>query len=248
VSTTCRSCLALALVLGACRSRSPAEQEAGVARQSAIVDAEVAAEIDAGRPSLEELEVPGDLPAFVVRGQGPSTMVFLHGWCGSAMFYAHSFRRAAARRGTLVALQGNVPCDSAPDRDWSITPERLHERIEAALKAAGLAPERGNAVLIGYSSGALYAEHLAMRWPERYTRVVLIASPEKPAVYRLRHARAVVTIAPEIDVHELPKAGARELNAAGIPATFLVLPGASHGGMGTDPERAMDEALQFVGF
>lgn len=206
----------------------------------------VVGELEGGRPLLQEVAVAGDLPVFVVRGSGPSTMVFLHGWCGSAMFYAHSFRRAAARRGTLVALQGNVSCDTTADRDWSITPEGLHGRIEAALAACGQSPGQGNAILIGYSSGALYAEHLAMRWPERYTRVILIASPEKPAVYRLRRMRAVVTMAPEIDVHDLPRAGASELNAAGIEAKFLVLPGASHGGMGTDPESAMDEALQFV--
>jgi hypothetical protein len=128
VSTTCRSCIALALALVCCRSRATAERDAG-ARQQATVDAMVAAvEIDSGRPVLEELAVPGDLPAFVVRGRGPTTMVFLHGWCGNAMFYAHSFRRAAARRGTLVALQGNVPCDTSPDRDWSITPARLAPR------------------------------------------------------------------------------------------------------------------------
>ena len=41
--------------------------------------------------------------------------------------------------------------------------------------------------------------------------------------------------------------GAAEFRAAGIPATFIELPGIGHGhGLGPDAERVMNEAFDFI--
>ena len=46
----------------------------------------------------------------------------------------------------------------------------------------------GSLVLIGESMGAARAEALAARFPERYTRLVLVGSPETPSPDDLRSA------------------------------------------------------------
>lgn len=208
--------------------------------------AAVAARTDDEPVRVDPVQVPNDLAAYVVRGgRGSARLVFLHGLCGNAEFYARSFQHAAASKGTLIAIQGNAPCEGAY-RDWSTTPEKVNERIEAAFRASGDSSELRDLVLIGYSSGGLFAEILAMRWPDRYTRVVLIALPSRPATYRLRKVRGAVMMAPEVDRHDLMEEGARQLRAEGIRSTFLVLPGATHGGMGREPERAMSEALDWL--
>ncbi len=195
---------------------------------------------------VEELAVPDDLPAFVVRGKPDGQrIVFLHGLCGNPYAYALSFRHAAARLGTLVAIQGNMSCGPG-FRDWSSPPARVDARIEAAFRALGDASDLRDLILIGYSSGGTFAELLVMRNPERYARAILIANPRAPALYRLRKARAVVMMAGERDRHDLMKAGMRDLAAKSIPTTFLVLPGATHGEMGHDAERVMGEALDWL--
>jgi len=196
---------------------------------------------------VEEVPVPGDLPTFVVRGgTGKARMVFLHGLCGHGHYYVDSFMHAAAARGTLLAVQADTPCGEGPYRRWTNTPNKLNDRIEAAFRAVGDAGPLVDMVVIGYSSGAVLSEMLAHKWPERYTRIVLIGSPQKAAVFRLRKAKSTVMMAGEIDRHDLMKAGMRDLNNAGIPSTFLVLPKATHGAMGPDSERVMGEALQWL--
>ena len=195
---------------------------------------------------VEEVEVPGDLPVFVVRGKrGGERIVFLHGLCGHPQAYAHSFRHAAARVGTMIALQGNVSCGPGY-RDWSCPPAKVDERVEAAFRALGDQSELRDLILIGYSSGGTFAELLVMRNPERYTRAILIANPRRPAFYRLKSLRSAVLMAGERDRHDLMKAGDRDLKNRGIPSTFMVLPGATHGEMGNDAERVMAKALQWL--
>jgi predicted esterase len=195
---------------------------------------------------VEQIEVPGDLPAFIVRGRpGGERMVFLHGLCGNPYAYAWSFRNAAARLGTIIAIQGNVPC-SGEFRDWASTPEKVDARIQDAFRAAGDDRDLVDLVVMGYSSGATYAELLVMKNPQRYARAVLIANPRKPASFRLRDARAVVLMAGQLDRQDLMQAGLLDLKAAHVPATFMVLPGATHGEMGPESERVMREALAWL--
>jgi len=196
---------------------------------------------------VDTVPVPGDLPVFVLRGgRGNKRMVFLHGHCSHGLGYVQSFQRAAARHGTVVAVQGNKACANGSFREWTDTPERLDRRIESAFRAMGdPGPLTGLAVL-GYSSGAVLAEMLAHKAPERYAYVVLIGGPKKPAEWRLRRTRSSVTLAGERDRQDLMQRGARDLHASGIPSAFFVLPGAKHGQMGPDAEPVMARALDWL--
>jgi pimeloyl-ACP methyl ester carboxylesterase len=196
---------------------------------------------------VESIPVPGDLPVFVLRGgRGNKRMVFLHGHCSHGLGYVQSFQRAAARHGTVVAVQGNKACANGNFREWTDTPERLDRRIQSAFQAVGdPGPLTGLAVL-GYSSGAVLAEMLAHKAPERYAYVVLIGGPKKPAEWRLRRTRSSVTLAGERDRQDLMQLGARDLHTSGIPSAFFVLPGARHGQMGPDAEPVMARALDWL--
>lgn len=242
-------CSVLAL-LAACHETPPSVH--GALPESGAPPPEAAppapADADAPRPPahVEDLVVPGDLTAFLVRRTSAPAhaMLYLSGGCTHPGGYVQAFQYTAAAHGDLVGLQGDVPC-GGPYRRWSTDLVRLHQRVQAAFGAAGLAAE--DVLVIGYSQGAERAEQLAARWPERYRRLILIASPVAPSARRLARAEAVVTMAGSYDsslarMREAP----RVLASAKVPATFVLLPGARHGQMGADPEVTMTSALDFV--
>jgi len=171
--------------------------------------------------------------------------VFLHGLCGHGQGYAQSFQYTASDHGLLVAPQGDVLCGAGPWSTWSGDISKLDGRICRAFDALG----RGGSeeiALIGYSLGATLALRMARRWPERYTRLVLIAAPEAPTGAGLKGVRSTVMMAGELDRKDLMRKGAAAMRAAGIPSTFMVLPGARHGDMGAEAERVMGEALDWL--
>ena len=154
-----------------------------------------------------------------------------------------AFQFAAHERGSMLGPQGDVGC-GGPYRHWSFDLEKQNSRIEAGFEAAGEASRLKDVVLIGYSQGALLAELLAAKYPERYTRVILIAGPTEASPERLRHVRAAVMIATDAETERM-KASAMALSGAGIPTTYLQMPKARHGQM-TDAERVMGQALEWV--
>jgi pimeloyl-ACP methyl ester carboxylesterase len=195
------------------------------------------------------VDVPGDVPAFALQGAKGAhpVMIFLHGRCTHALGYVQAFQFAAAERGTVIAPQGDQACGSTPFRRWSPDIDQLNTRIAAALRAAGYEEPQAvrDMVAIGYSEGASRAEALAQRFPERYSRVILIGAPAAPSAERLRAVRGAVLMAGELDAQEPMKAGLRSLLAASIPATFISIPGAAHGQMG-DGERVMRGAFDWL--
>ena len=122
--------------------------------------------------ALNRSETP---PTFVLRGEprGKARLVFLHGMCGHALGYAQSFQWSAAKKGTLVAPQGDQQCGKGPWAMWSGDIAALDRRIVEAFLALGHADPIDDIALMGYSQGATRAEALARKWPERYTRLVL---------------------------------------------------------------------------
>ena len=195
----------------------------------------------------ERVQVPGDLPVFVLCGaSGSHRMVFLQGYCCHALGYVQSFQSAAAHHGMLIAVQADRACDEPSSRRWTNTPAQLDARIEKAFRAAGDDTTLEGLAVIGYSEGAVLAEMLAHRNPARYAHVVLIGGPQKPVEWRLRRTRSTVMIAGSRDRQDLMKTGARDLDASGIPSSFMVLPGAKHGQMGSQSERVMAEALSWL--
>jgi predicted esterase len=196
---------------------------------------------------IDAVEVPEDARALVLRGPHAQRLaiVYLHGLCVYPGYYVESFRSTAADRGELLALQGDVSCggDGFLHR-WSMDVERIDRRIDAAFVAAGIVPRE--IVLVGYSQGADRAEALASRFPAKYRAVVLIASSSPPSPARLRGVRAAVLMAGTRDVQTNAREGLAVLSRAHVKATFIPLSGAWHGHMGSDPEREMGRALDFV--
>jgi pimeloyl-ACP methyl ester carboxylesterase len=203
----------------------------------------------AGEGSLRIEALEGfDPPMFVLRGRprGSEKLVFLHGMCGEALGYAQSFQGSAAKQGTLIAPQGDVPCDGSGAR-WSRDIGALDARITAAFSALGHAVPATDLIVIGYSQGATRAESLAREFPERYTRLVLMGGPYAANARGLHTLRGAVALAGDRDRLDLMQASARTLKAAGVPATFLLIPDAPHGSMGSRPEETMAEVFAWLG-
>lgn len=245
--------LAMMLAWGTACDRSASEPE-GLSSASPRAEVSVVTPAVSSAPDplpppvrMETVPVPGDWPAYVLRGaRGARKMVFLHGTCTNGLGYAQSFQHAAARQGWLVAVQADKPCKNTAFHDWTNTPEELDARIEAAFRAAGYQGPLEDLTVIGYSSGAVLSTMLAHKYPRRYAYVILIGGPQKPTEWRLRNTRSTVMMAGSRDRQDLMKDGARDLDAAGIPSKFMILPGAQHGQMGSESERVMGEALDWL--
>jgi pimeloyl-ACP methyl ester carboxylesterase len=196
---------------------------------------------------IETLEADGKPPVYALRGgpRGPERLVFLHGMCGDGLGYAQSFQNAAARRGTLIAPQADIPCEGGGAR-WSKYIDALDSRITAAFRALGHQEPIDDMLIIGYSQGATRAEALARKFPERYTRLILMGGPYAADPKGLETLRGALAMAGERDRLDLMQASARVLKAAQVPATFLVIPEATHGSMGPHPEKTMDEAFAWL--
>lgn len=187
-------------------------------------------------------------PVFVLRGGplGPQKLVFLHGMCGHGLGYAQSFQRTAAKWGTLIAPQADVPCGGGPWARWSKDVAALHRRVTEAFRALGHTEPIRDVIVIGYSQGATRAEALAREYPDVYTRLVLMGGPYAAKPAGLETLRAAVAMAGERDRRDLMQASVRSLAKAGVPATFLLIPEATHGSMGPHPEETMDEMLTWL--
>ncbi len=203
---------------------------------------------DQGSIRMEALDPNEQPPTFVMRGgpRGPARLVFLHGLCGHALGYAQAFQWSASKKGTLIAPQGDRTCGAGPWAAWSSDLDALDARIVAAFRALGHRDPIDDIVIMGYSQGAMRAEALARRWPERYTRLVLIGAPAIVSPRGLDSVRAAVMMAGERDRQDKMKAGMRVMLEAGIPSTYIMIPEATHGAMGPVPERTMGEALDWI--
>lgn len=196
---------------------------------------------------MELLNAAEQPPVFVMRGspRGPGRLVFLHGMCGHGLGYAQSFQFAAARYGTLIAPQGDVSCGGVWSK-WSMNLDALDARIVRTFVTLGHAEPIDDVLVLGYSQGASRAEALARKWPERYTRVVLMGGPSAPSSRGLQQLKAAVTMAGERDRRDLMRLGAQRLRAARVPAEFRIIPEAAHGAMGPTPERTMGDVLSWI--
>jgi alpha-beta hydrolase superfamily lysophospholipase len=229
---------------GEARDRAAATASRGHPRRQAPDAESPAVPADPTVPvpvEVRTIDVPGDLPVFFLPSNRPKRLVFLHGACTHGLGYLQSFQFAAAARGSAIALQGEVACDGEMRR-WAWKVNLTDARIAAAWRAAGDERPVEDLLLIGYSQGASIAEALVAKWPKKYTRLVSIGAPRTPAV---RDARALVTMSGSLDNVETMRAGAEFATNAGVPATFILIPGARHGQMG-DAEKLMKEALAFV--
>src|SRR5689334_16606079 len=111
-----------ALVVSSCRAKShssdarePPDASAATAIAPPIVTSasKTTNAWDEGPVRTEDVPVPGDLPAIVVRGSHPHTraMLFLAGMCVHPGGFVMAFQHSAAAHGDLVAVQGDVDCE-----------------------------------------------------------------------------------------------------------------------------------------
>ncbi len=122
---------------------------------------------------------------------------------------------------------------------WSYDVERTNKRIDAAFVAAGEAPPT-DAIAIGLSQGADLAERLAARWPEKYSRMILVAHPGDP---KPRTARAAF-LAGNYDISKgRMQEAAKRMGKNGM---FLTIGNAYHGQLGPTPNASLAAALNFV--
>jgi len=192
------------------------------------------------------LNITDDLPGFAVPGPDGANprMLFLHGMCSAGVGDVQAFQFTASEHGGILAIRGDTPCDEAGTlRKHSFDLDKLDARIRAAFDVSG--GEADDLVLVGHSQGAFLGERLAEQWPQRYSRLVLIGAPTEPSAARLRHVRGAVMVSGEFDVTARMQRAAAELQAAGIPSTYLEMPGAKHGQMG-DAERIFGEAFSWL--
>jgi pimeloyl-ACP methyl ester carboxylesterase len=238
----------------------PAAEDASLSTDA--VDAQAAVAASPSTPAaVERVDVPGDSPAYMVRGRPGAAprIVFMPGVCSSAYAYLLTFPEAARAHGGIVAIDGDKPCPGVPGfHSFSWDPARQHARLEAALAAAGARdPVNGAAggdsverdaeglTLVGYSAGADIGELMARRWPKRYARMVLIGAPSDPKPALVARAEGVVTMSCSRDVPGRMREGARRIAAAGVPATYLEMPGCTHGNI-ADGEHVFGEAFDWL--
>lgn len=233
--------LGLAAVFSAQCSRG----ESSAPNAERVPTASASAGAPEGPIRIEALE--GANPAvFVLRGvpRGPEKLVFLHGMCGHGLGYAQAFQFSAAKLGTLIAPQGDVTC-SGPWSSWSGDIAKLDKRIVETFRELGQPEPASDITVIGMSLGATRAAALVQRFPERYTRLIAMAAPSTLGA-GLRSLRGAVMMAGERDRQDLMKTSERNLRQSGVPATFMLIPQATHGAMGPEPERTMGAALDFL--
>ena len=246
-----RSLVAALAVLSACDAANHGRAPAQAFQPAPASASALAAEPVPPDPEpihMAALNDGTEAPTFVLRGspRGDALLVFLHGMCGHGLGYAQSFQFSAARRGTLIAPQGDVRCGQGPWAAWSGDLEKLDQRIIGAFHALGYDEPLREIVLIGYSQGASRAEELCRRHPERYTRLISIGAPRPPSARGLGHLRAALMMAGEHDRQDVMQLGVRSLRRAGIPVSFQQIPEATHGAMGPTPEKTMGAALDWL--
>lgn len=238
------SLLAVAvLTLAACQTRASHE------RPKPVVSASTPRAAKPALPDPIRVEsLAGESPpVFALRGapRGTARLVFLHGICGHGLGYAQAFAFSAAKHGTLIAPQGDLVCNGALSK-WSNDIAALDARIQRAFTALGDENPGGETVVIGMSQGATRAAQLVKRYPERYTRLIAMATPEALRPGELRTLHSAVLMAGERDRQDLMKQSARSLGVSKVPAKFMLIPQAVHGAMGPTPEATMGEALDWL--
>jgi pimeloyl-ACP methyl ester carboxylesterase len=239
--------LAAVMVALACQPRAAPEQRQRIPAAAIASAAPAVPENRRGMLRMEALDPLATPPTFVMHGgpRGPGRLVFLHGMCGHGLGYAQAFQFNAAKRGTLIAPQGDVSCGGVWSK-WSSNLAALDARIVATFRALGDAGPIDDIVVLGMSQGAMRAVELARKYPQRYTRLVAMDGPSVIAGNGLKTLQAAVLMAGERDRHDLMRQSQRALAAGGVPATFILIPEAAHGGMGPAPEKTMGQALDFL--
>jgi pimeloyl-ACP methyl ester carboxylesterase len=252
VSGKCVLAVAVAAALsGACHRPRRAEAEARppATNETRLTSAELT------RPrsgTLETVDVQGDKDVLVLVGENTKRpIVYLHGMCSDARADLEAWGNDVSAHGTVIALSGDAPCPGQSGRtSWTTDVLAIDARIGAAVEAVhfhrGVDFDPAAIVLVGESMGAARVLSLAAEFPAKYTRLVLVGSPDGPRPRALRSVKGVALLAGELERQDLMENGAKTLTSAGLRARYWEMPGATHGTYGPSGGPLMTEAVGFV--
>jgi len=202
--------------------------------------------------TIETVDVQGDQDVLVVVGENTKRpIVHLHGMCAEGRSDLEAWGSAVSAHGTVIALAGDTPCPGQPGkRTWTTDVLAIDARIGAAIEAVhfhrGVDFDPAELVLVGESMGGARAASLASEFPAKYTRLVIVGSPDAPRARAFASAKGVALLAGELEPQEKMDNGAKALSAAGIRARFWELPGAHHGAYGPSGGALMREAVEYA--
>jgi pimeloyl-ACP methyl ester carboxylesterase len=247
------ACTAAVVAATACKKP---QSDVGEPRSSASIHAgQLPAPEKAPPPrsaKIETVEVPGDRKLLVFDGEDTKRpIIYLHGMCSEPRSDLDAWASSVSSHGTVVAVYGDAACPNKPGGyTWTTDAAAIDARIDAAVSAVQASRGReldvSQLVVIGESMGAARAAALARHAPAKYTRLVLVGSPELPAAKDFRSAHAVALLAGEKEPQEKMRQGEVGLSSAGIHARFWELPDATHGTYGPEGHNRMAEAIAFV--
>ena len=241
---------AVFLLAGTACTRSQRSAKAEPSASATTHSAELAASKPRRTGVIENVDVPNDRKVLVVVGDAKRPVVYLHGMCSEPRSDLEAWASAVSEHGTVIGLEADAACPNGKGRTWTTDPEaidaRVNEAIDAVGRARGLSLDASDLILIGESMGAARATALASRFPDKYTRVVLVGSPETPSAKDLARTKAVALLAGEKEPQDKMRQGTTKLESAGLKARFWELDDATHGTYGPDGARVMSEAVAFV--
>jgi pimeloyl-ACP methyl ester carboxylesterase len=108
--------------------------------------------------------------AYEARGEGPPDLLFIHGWAGSGAYFDETIRHIDLGRAQAITFDLRGHGESAKTEDgYSL--DRFSADALAVADAAGAA----SFVVVGFSIGGKFAQHLAVTAPERVLGLVLVA-------------------------------------------------------------------------
>ena len=108
--------------------------------------------------------------SYQVHGNGPATVLYMHGWGGSGAQFEEAIGAIDLNALRVVTMDFRGHGQS----DRSVKPyglERIADDVWAVADAAGEA----NVVLVGYSMSGKFAQYVALRQPHRVSGLVLVA-------------------------------------------------------------------------
>ena len=114
--------------------------------------------------------------SYGARGEGPLTVLFMHGWAGSGSYFDETLKYLdlAGLRAVTMDLRGHGDSDK-PDTGY--TDERLAKDALAVVDEVGA----DKVVVVGFSMSGRFAQYLSVVAPERVSGQVLVAGcPASP--------------------------------------------------------------------
>jgi pimeloyl-ACP methyl ester carboxylesterase len=240
----------LALSVACNRSEAPREREPARRPLAAAAAPAASAHEPSGPVVVTTLEIPGDQPVFALQGgrrDSGVVGVVLHGWCSHGMGVLQAFQFAAAEVGRFIALQGDHHCGAGPMRGWSGDVAALDARIDSALRSYLGGPAPAEIVVVGSSQGAERAVALARRYPDKYTRLILMSGPKPIEPGRLKGLKGAYFFVGQHEQRQPMAESARRFQAAGLRAKLQVIPGAGHADFHGAGDPLSREAFRFLG-